>query len=434
MRRLAILAAFLCCGCIAADLPEDARAAGDGGAGGAGAGGAGGEAGAGGALVSLPCAPRPEPSCDGASRTASFVRLSAASPELRVPLCGIELVESDELFLELWLRPAALDGTRAILVWPDGGGGVALELALREGVPVIWLQAEGGPIEYPARAPLPLDRWSHVGLSLRKLSNCPSDAPSSLDWFVHGAPTTSRCVPRGGLRALGAAFVPLGRPAPGGHATAPYEGALDELRIWDEGVTMRVAQIRMTQRFTSASGLLSSWDFDELPGEPTLLCEPTSGQHARQTVAPTREPGGPLVPLSTVEGCATPGLAARDGLALCAGALPERLDDAGSLCAAGWAPCTFDDPRVTSLTLEDALALPGCFFYDGSLFADGGCGRCDPAFDQLALGAACRFPLTTAQGSHCLSDGTLNGHDPDDGTPSCGPLPASSGLACCRGP
>lgn len=428
MRRLALLSTVLCCGCISAELPSWSSSGGGGGAG----GGGGGAGGAGGALVSFPCAPRPEPACDDAAPGAAFVRLGAASPELLVPLCGIELVESDELFLELWLRPAAVDGTRALLVWPDAAGGVALELALREGVPVVWLPMEGGTVEYPASAPLPLDRWSHVGLSLRKISNCPHDTPSSLDWFVHGAPTTSRCLPRGGLRALGAAFVPLGRPAPGGHATAPYEGAVDELRLWNKGVTVRIAQIRMTQRFSSTADLLSSWDFDEVAAEPALLCEPRSGQHARQVEAPTRAPGGPLVPLGPVEGCVTPGIAARDGLSLCAGSIPERLDDAGALCAAGWAPCAFDDPRVTSLTLAEALALPGCFFYDGSLFADGSCGRCDPSFDQLGLGAACRFPMTRAQGGRCLADGTLNGHDPDDGTPSCGPLPASTGLACCR--
>ncbi len=445
MARLAaslLLVLAACTPTVPESEPPEGGAGGQGCAGGTcgGGGGAGGEIATGGTGGALPCAPVEDPACDE-PRSAAFLRLGADGPAVSIPLCGVPFRQTGEIIVELFLRPGAIDGERALLAWPADDGTIGLEIGLSEGRPVARFQTGAGPIEIqgPPRLKVRTDRWSHLAFVVRfPTEHCSDPTPFAAQFLLQGDAMGEQCVAFGGVSRLGSGHAVLGRPAAGGRAVLPYEGDLDELRIWSEGALVFVLSERIVRRLAGAPDLVSAWDFDAPAEAGPLFCDDASGLHGAAERTPLRLPGGPLAPMERVEGCSdvVRGARATDDLSLCEVAIAARIDGdwTQGICGPGFGVCGFDDPALLTLGLAAALELPGCFVYDASLFDDGSCGPCDDTQPQLGIGAACRWDLPAARGGVCLGDGTLTAYDPAAGSPSCGPVPMVSGIACCRTP
>lgn len=443
MSRAVLLTLLLLLAACTPSTPEEAGATPAGGSGGtggtAGAGGSGGVGGLGGSGGARLCAPTADARCE-APRTAAFVRLGPDLPTVSLPLCGVPF-DAGELIVELFLRPSAVDGERALLAWPADDGTIGLELGLRGGRPVATFTTGTGPFEIlaPPRMKLRTDRWQHVVFVVRfPTERCTGATPFAAQFLVNGDAMGEDCVALGGASALGAGFVALGRPVAGGGATLPYEGDLDELRIWAEGALVFVVRERIPRRILSSPDLVGAWDFDLPPTQAPLVCDDANDLHAIADGTLVQLPGGALAPLGPTPGCAEAvrGAPAGADLALCEVAIADRIDGewTSGVCGPGFRVCRFDDAPVATLPLAAALELPGCFVYDGSPLPVGGCGPCADDLPQLGLGAACRWDRSDRQGPRCLADGALTAYDPTGGSPSCGPVPGVTGIACCRSP
>jgi hypothetical protein len=129
------------------------------------------------------------------------------------------------LTLEAWVKPRVPDQGDRWIVNTVGTGSNGYRLGLGGGKPVFQVPRTEWSHNLSGPAPLPVDEWSHL------VATYDNDL---LRLYVNGALVAS--MPRGGPIAPSGNALLIGNYLPD-HATAYFDGVLDELRVYDRALT-----------------------------------------------------------------------------------------------------------------------------------------------------------------------------------------------------